>query len=155
MTTRACEDCGRHYEAASARSRFCSSTCRSRAHRAGGGKAPPAAAGDNVRTLRSVDVLAVAAAKPSGESDEQPEGLAASLERRLRDVDRLDSWEGQGALTLARRIESGRDTGSAISSLHRELRAAVAEAMKGVAGPQSALQKHRDELARRRGHAGA
>lgn len=140
MIVKKCETCGRQYEAASARARFCGNTCRSRAHRAAGGREGRAVAGDNVRPLH------VAPPAPAQRS----EGLAATVERQLEDAGRLDTWEGQGALALARRIESGRDTGSAIASLHRELRAAISEALKGVGTTESAVQRRRNELDARR-----
>ena len=81
----------------------------------------------------------------------EPEGLTASIERQLRDAKRLDAWQGQSAVELARRIEAASmDTGSAYAALHRELRAAMTLAMQGVGQRASALDKHRDELAARR-----
>jgi hypothetical protein len=138
---RPCESCGRSYEAASPRSKYCGNTCRSRAHRAAGGREHGQSAGDNVRSLR---------AAPDTAGGDESGGMVASLERKLRDADRLDTWEGQGALVLARRIEAGRDTGSAIASLHRELRVAIAEALKGVGDVESAVTRRRNELAERR-----
>lgn len=141
MSTRRCESCDKPFPAASARSRFCSNTCRSRAHRARGGKQQPEQQAE-VRKLRSVD--------PAAPMDDIGASLTASLERQLREAGRLDTWQGQGAVTLARRIDASRDTGSAIASLHRELRAAVTEALKGVGTTESAVTRHRNELAERR-----
>ncbi len=74
----------------------------------------------------------------------------AQLHAELETAGRLETFLGQHALTLARRIAGGRETGSAVSALSKELRAVRAEALKGVGAPASALQQHRDELAARR-----
>jgi hypothetical protein len=129
---RRCDSCGKPYEAKRPTSRFCGSNCRVRASRG---------------QLAPVDAEPLPVIPPAVSS-----GLVAATEKRLTDVGRLDTWEGQAALDLARRIEvaSAMDTGSAYASLQRELRAAMAEALKGAAKPQSAVSRHQDELARRR-----
>jgi hypothetical protein len=138
---RKCDSCGRQYKAASPRSRYCGNTCRSRAHRAAGSSRPEG----NVRALRSAPPPPTSTTPPA-----ERHGLAGSIETQLAKAGRLDTWQGQGALELAERIESGRDTGSAIASLHRELRAAMTEALRGVGTPESAVTRHRDQLAARR-----
>lgn len=73
-----------------------------------------------------------------------------AVEAELETVDRLGTVLGQAAVGLAQRIEQNRDTGSALAALNRELRATVAEAVKGAGAPRSAISRHRDELAARR-----
>ena len=124
-----CESCRRSYETKSPKSRFCSSTCRSRAHRSG--------------PIGVVSGLP-AAADRSGE-------LVAWVEKHLEDANRLDTFAGQAAVDIARRIdETPAAPLSQVAAAHRELRAAVAEAIKGANATKSALQKRRDELAERR-----
>lgn len=128
---RRCESCGKTYETRSPRSRFCGSTCRSRAFRGQPG--------------------AGLVALPAPQGPVAGGELVRSVEKELRDVDRLDSFLGQAAVDIARRIEgNGRAPLSQVAAAHRELRAAVAEAKKGAHQEKSALQKRRDELAARR-----
>ena len=136
---RNCDSCGSEYDAKRPTSRFCSGTCQKR-HRRARGPVPGEESAPAVRAL------------PSPEDRSPEAGLSAATQKRLADAGRLDSYEGQSALSLAQRIEfrSTMDTGSAYAALHRELRAAMAEALKGSAEPKSALARHRDELAARR-----
>ena len=127
---RRCESCGKTYEAARKTSKFCGGTCRVRASR--GALAPSEA---TLAVLPDPD--------PSS-------GLVAMVEKELRDAGRLDTFLGQAAVTLARRIMADQDTGSAIASLNREMRATVTEAMKGAAVARSAVDRRKDELAARR-----
>ncbi len=123
---RSCESCGGPYEAVRATARFCSERCRKRAQR-GHLIDLPAAAGTGA---------------PDG-------GLSTRVAAELGEAGRLNTSLGQGALVLARRIEEGRDTGTAVAALMRELRAVLTDALKG-AQTRSALDGYRDELAARR-----
>lgn len=132
---RRCEACGKSYATKSARSRFCSSTCRSRAHRNGQGG--PAAGGG---------LVVLPPAQPQGDGE-----LVTYVEKTLTEAGRLESWRGQAALDMARRIE--RATAAPLSqaaAAHRDLRVAVAEAVKGANVAKSALQQRRDDLQARR-----
>jgi len=124
-----CESCGAVFEAARSDARFCGERCRKRAQRG--------AAGGPVRPVERLDDL-------------PGPGLAAAVLAELEAAGRVDTAGGQSALTLARRIEDGRDTGSAIASLNREMRATLAEAVKGAKVPLSSIESYRDELADRR-----
>lgn len=64
----------------------------------------------------------------------------------LQDADRLDTVLGQQALALAAQIVSPFQTGAGVASLSKELRAVMAEAMRGVAAAADPV----DELRRRR-----
>ncbi len=172
MSARPCVVCGKTFEAATARARYCGATCRSRANRSGASKPTtpattpattaattpsPAPTAATVTTLHAVPTPPA-----TSEADRVPEGgvdvagdLVATLTRELRDAGRLDTWQGQSALALAVRLEhSAADTGSAVASLTRELRAAVTEAMKGVGAQKSAVEKLRDDLKKRRERTG-
>ena len=98
----------------------------------------------------SVVPLAALCAPWSAWKTSQALGLAAAVLAELEAAGRVDTAGGQSALTLARRIEDGRDTGSAIASLNREMRATLAEAVKGAKVPLSSIESYRDELADRR-----
>ena len=129
---RPCDICGTKYAAKRATSRYCSAKCRMRASRG----AKPASS--FVATPRA---------------DIGPVEAATMAELRL--VGRLDASLGQQCIALARRLdEPGSDTGSAMASVSRELRATLGEAKRG-AGSATAPQQLRDELAERRVRHGA
>lgn len=75
-------------------------------------------------------------------------GLSAAVRAELEDVGRAGSALGVAALALAERIDSGRESGSALAALNRELRSTLAEATRGTA--RSSVASMRDELAARR-----
>jgi hypothetical protein len=81
--------------------------------------------------------------------------VAAATSRELSDAERLDTALGQAALRLAERLDSGRETGAAAAAVTRELRATLADALKGATRVQSPVEAARDELARRRAARGA
>lgn len=120
---RPCDSCGETYEAKRRTSKFCSDRCRVRGSRG---------------ALAAVRDLPLAE-PPAGEA----RALVSAVERELVAADRLDSALGQAARALAVRIESGVDTGAAVASLTKELRATLAEATKGVAPEESALDRLR------------
>lgn len=65
----------------------------------------------------------------------------------LVDAGRADSAAGRAALAVAARLDVGRDTGSAVAALARELRAALPAALDGAAGeadPLFELQRRRE-----------
>ena len=124
--TRSCESCGRPYEARRPNSKFCGDTCRKRKQRAP----------DSVAPVTSVPPAVTHSA------------LAAAIELTLIDAERLDTFQGRQALALARRIDSPHETGSAVSSLSKELRAVMDEAMKGAhvkTDPVDELRRKREQ----------
>ena len=121
--TRSCAACGALLDESRPAARYCGSTCRTRFSR--GARAVPVPAG------------------PSG-------GLVAAVEAELDAAGRRGSVAGQAALLLAHRVESGRDGGSAVASLARQLVLTMGEALAGAHVPESPLQRIRDELADRR-----
>ena len=120
--TRSCNVCQRPYEAKRATSKYCGVTCRTRASRAG-------------------TTEAVVADLPTPSA-----GLEDALTRELDGAGRLDTWLGQSALELARRISSPHESGASIASLTKQLRETMADALKGAATADDAL----DELRKRR-----
>jgi hypothetical protein len=124
---RACDHCGKKYEAKRQTSRYCSTACRMASSRAG------------QATPRSVTPLPAA-----GE-------LTRAVEEKLAEASRLDTAEGRAAVDIAKRIDSVRAAPlSQVASAHRELRAALEAAMRGANQTKSVLQSRRDELAARR-----
>ena len=73
----------------------------------------------------------------------------------LEAVGRVDHPAGQAALVLARRLDAGMDTGSALAALAREHGARLEAATAGTKSQVSALDRARDELAKRRARKGA
>jgi hypothetical protein len=69
-----------------------------------------------------------------------------ALTRELDAAGRLDSWLGQSALELARRISSSLESGASAASMTKQLRETMADALKGAATADDAL----DELRKRR-----
>lgn len=74
-------------------------------------------------------------------------GLLATIQDQLRAAGRLETVPGQQALEVARQMTAPRQSGSAVAALSKELRALMAEAMKGVAvvaDPVDELRRRRD-----------
>ncbi len=140
---RACDICGTSFEAKRADARLCSQACRKRAQRAGAARTRKSVVAAGLTVVP--DPPAAAAPAPVSGS------LTASTEQALQAAGRANTWQGQSALELARRIDRAFvDTGSAYASLHREFRAAMTDALKGANVAKSAVQARRDELAARR-----
>lgn len=125
---RACDLCQEMYEAARPSSRFCSSRCRTRAHRE-----PPAVL---LPALGVVSVRPVTAVRDAVHAE-----LAAA--------GREGSYLGSLALGLAARIDSHND-GIALALLIRELRqtmdAALTAEHSAVADPVDELRARRDQV---------
>lgn len=124
---RPCDVCGVAYEAKRPNSRFCSATCRKRASR-------------GVPTEHVADVTPLPPAEPEIGPVE-----AAAL-RELQEVGRLETALGRTALTLARKLDVGRETGAAMASLAKQLEATLSTATEGVTAVSDPL----DELRARR-----
>lgn len=124
---RSCQSCGGPYAAKRATARFCSERCRKRAQRGHVIAVFPGTAGGTVGTV-----------------------LVDAVRGELSGAGRLGTALGEVVLMLATRIEAGQDTGSAVAALTREMRASLAEAVKGANAPRSSLASYRDELAARR-----
>jgi hypothetical protein len=115
-----CAVCGTEFEAQRSTRKFCSDSCRERSRKAGASITP----------IR-----------------EKSGGLVASVQRTLRDAERLETPDGEIAVLLAERLMAGAaDTGSSVAAVARELRAALDKALAGVARGSDPV----DELAQRR-----
>ncbi len=126
MFTCTCRSCGSSFEAQRGTAVYCGATCRQRARRSG---------------LTTAPVVPL----PPPPEDDPP--LVVSVRAELARAKRADSVLGQQAIALAGRLATGSaDTGSAVASLSKELRAVMAEAMQGVPAAPDAL----DQLAARR-----
>lgn len=122
---RKCDSCGIAFNTSRASARFCTDRCRQRGKRA---PKPP--------TTRDIPV-------------ELPEDVSDLLEVTKRDLavaGRLDSILGQQAVALAARMSSRHETGAALASLSRELRAVMVEALAGAERATTWV----DEMAARR-----
>jgi hypothetical protein len=109
---RTCEFCGDAFDAKRSTAKYCSATCRQRAKR------------DRAK-------------KSAKESDapEAPQGLVASVRRDLESAGRADTFAGQLALQLAKRLTDPAESG--ISAMSKELRTVMAAAMDGVIPPSA------------------
>jgi hypothetical protein len=125
---RNCDYCGNPYDAQTARSRFCGSPCRIRAHRAGG-----------------VPEHRPAERRVTQRDDSLPSNVEVTREV-LEAADRLRTPAGVGALTLATKLDMGTDTGSALAALQKQHMAALEEALRDAKVAASPL----DELRARR-----
>lgn len=123
--------CGGPFEAKRPNATYCSAKCRKRAQRAG-------TAGGQARTVPLPP-------RPDDPGEDGP--VTAATRRELAAAGREESALGQGALAAARRIDTPTsDSGSAVASLIREHRAALAEALDGAKPAMDDL----DELRARR-----
>jgi hypothetical protein len=123
-----CASCGRDYVARRSNSRFCGDTCKKRAQRAGGAPAE-----------RSDD----------GPKDDGPLVLITS--ETLADAGVLETVAGAQSVLLARRMESGHETGAAMAAMSKQLQALVDAAMASVkrADRMDEVAQRRDEKLRR------
>lgn len=138
---RNCEACGRSYEAKRKTSRYCSSLCRTRVSRAGGGK-PQITAVPSPKTGENAD--------RSDHDQTQPlAGFAATVERELREAGRLDTVLGQLALDLAERTFSRHNTGAMVASMSKEFRTVMAAAMEGAKVEKDPIDLLQEEWRRR------
>jgi len=72
--------------------------------------------------------------------------LAQVTRDQLDAAGRLETYQGQAALELARRIVSPFESGSSVASMTKQLRETMADALKGAAVAADPL----DEIRRRR-----
>lgn len=120
-----CAGCGVELVGRTRRARWCSGQCK-------------------MRVRRGAPLVGVAA--PAGDQDDAGD-IVGAVRSALVAVGRLDTVDGQLALLMARRFESGEGTGSALGGLSRELRNTMALALTGTA---SGVPDFLDELNRRR-----
>lgn len=97
------------------------------------------------KKARRARVVNLDAARPEPTSDGP---MTRQIRAELEAAGRTDSWLAASALMLAGRLDSGQEPGTAVKGLNAELRATMAEALRGVA--RSSVSAMRDELAERR-----
>jgi ABC-type transporter Mla subunit MlaD len=143
---RASDSCGVLYEAIRPSSKFHSPTCRKRASR--GAITPKVVTDSETASVTDGDVPPIGVL-PAPAEPEMGEVESALLEE-LAAVDRTKTSLGRAALALARRVDSGRDTGAGMASLVKQLAATSKDAVADVKSAASPLDRMRDELAERR-----
>ena len=110
---RSCAQCRNLYDTNSPRSRYCSSTCRVRAH--------------NARKKAAV-VAELAPAPPA----DAPPSVAETVRAELSAVDRLTTTAGAAAMALAIRIDAQAETGAGVAALVKQLHQTMAVATADV-----------------------
>lgn len=115
-----CAGCGETFAARSRKAKWCSDRCR---------KAKPSSPSD------------------VAEPDADP-GLVDSVRRELEEHEAVDTFAGQLALQLAKRLSSPEESG--ISSLSKELRTVMAAALEGRTPPAAEEPEDEVDQARRR-----
>ena len=127
---RACEACGKSFNAVRASARFCSDACRKRVARHGGAKPQ----------------LSVVESMP--ERPKNAGSLLGAVMIALEEAKTLETPAGRLAVSLASRIEDpvSMDSGSAVAALSRELRAVMAEALARSSKSSSPLDLIREGL---------
>ncbi|WP_343317764.1 hypothetical protein AAFM46_10950 [Arthrobacter sp. TMP15] len=135
-----CATCEQPFAAKRRTATYCSTQCRVRAHRT-----KPAALPSIVQAA-AAKKTAHGKSPPAPDADE-PGSVADAVRVELEKAERVGTVMGQAALVLARRIDhSAMDTGSAVSSLVKQLSASLDAALAGAVVEEDTV----DELRRRR-----
>jgi hypothetical protein len=136
MADRRCAACAKILTSSNPRQRFCDSTCR-----ANGAK----------RRAKGVPE-ALVTVLPTPDAPEEPAQLGGDVYTatlaELVDADRADTARGRAALALARRIDLGLDTGSALASAVKTLGETIDAATRGARRQETELdrvRRQRDE----------
>ncbi|HSV39574.1 MAG TPA: hypothetical protein VLI04_12530 [Nocardioidaceae bacterium] len=128
-TTRPCEECGEPYVAKTKRSKYCGATCRVRANRrptkTGAAKAK---AGGTVTMLPTAGGPLDETSPANPNTEDVTGSLADQVRKSLGEIHALDTIAGSQAVRVARQIDRGDDSGSAVATLSKELSRLVAEA---------------------------
>lgn len=137
-----CAGCSEPFQAGSPRAKWCSARCKKQAQR------------HPEQVPAPVEPDAPAPADPS-RYDSHP--LVAAAHRELEKAGVLDTFEGQLALALARRVVNPDESG--VSALANQLRAAMTAALEGTSptlepedeeDEDDPVARAEDELARKR-----
>ena len=127
---RLCAGCGRSVASQRAGALYCGDTCKKRGQRA-------------QKAAERQDTAPERGETPESGSEAT---LVASVRAALAEADREASFAGQIALELAARVANGKELGSSVASLAKQLRETMAEALAGVAVAADPL----DEIRARR-----
>ena len=108
-----CEQCETSFQATRSTRKFCSNECRQRAKRT--------------------------------RNDPPPDmsGLLDTVRSELVTLGKVDTVHGQQALIVAARMTSGKETGSAVTSLSQELTRLMAQARAGAASEEDEVTRAR------------
>ena len=125
---RPCEECGATFPAKTKRAKYCTTACRVRANRRPSkvGKAKAEAAG----------AVVVPIGKSAPVHQDAEGGLATQVRETLTELDALTTVAGMAALMVARQIDKGQDSGSAVATLSKELSRLMTEARAEAAPKQ-------------------
>jgi hypothetical protein len=122
--------------------RWCSSWCRTREEQGLPAQSPPGLA-----PVAPVTPAAPVAAP--GRPSRRP-SLVERVAETLEAVGLAGTWEAAAALDLADSLDNGGGSGAARAAWHKELRATMAGALRGVDDPGTRVGAMRNELAERR-----
>jgi membrane-bound lytic murein transglycosylase B len=126
---RPCEECGEPFEAKTKRAKFCGATCRVRANRRPSKTGAAKAAAGGTVTHLPIAGGPLDQTSPADPSVEDIVGsLAEQVRKTLTEAKALDTIAGAQAVRIARQIDRGDDSGSAVATLSKELSRLVAEA---------------------------
>lgn len=129
-TTRACDECGTAYEAKRRTSKYCSTKCRTRVSRrtSKSPAAKPKAAAGTVTQLPTAGGPLDETSPANPNTEDVCGSLAEQVRKSLTDYQALDTISGAQAIRVARQIDRGGDSGSAVATLSKELSRLVGEA---------------------------
>lgn len=128
-----CAECGTTFTAKSSRARLCSHRCRQRASR-------------NGRTGADAPVVPMRPVVPPSDAD----SVEAATRAKLVAAGKMDEPMALATIALARRIDTGLDTGAATATALRGLAEALT-ALLGDTGPMSAVDELRERRRAKRG----
>ena len=119
---RCCDFCKAEFSANRSSARYCSSSCRSKA---------------TVERQRLGAVVEMPAKRKRGAgSPPVAAGVAVTVEKQLAGARKLDTYAGQQALVLARRLDgSAVDSGAAVAALSKELDRLMVDLLAGTEEP--------------------
>lgn len=138
-----CSTCGEDFVAKRKTARYCSTPCRVRAHRT---KPAPLPKVVQMATAKKQAQGQGRGKSPPAESTDDPTSVEAAVLAELKKGGCTGTVMGQSALVLARRLDHPTmDTGSAVSSLVKQLSATLDAALAGA----TAVEDPVDELRRR------
>ncbi|MDQ6524315.1 hypothetical protein RB608_11920 [Nocardioides sp. LHD-245] len=150
-TTRPCDECGTPYEAQRRTSKYCSTKCRTRVSRRTS-KAPAAKskaldpAGGTVTQLPTAGGPLDETSPANPNTEDMTGSLAEQVRKSLTELRALDTISGAQAIRVARQIDRGGDSGSAVATLSKEL-SRLADAAKVEAAPR--IKDAADDIADR------
>lgn len=147
---RDCVVCGAPFKAQRKSAKYCSRTCSARASR--GVKTVPVVTQRQIGGVTEGDSASVT---PLPDPPVKLGPVESALLEELSEHHRETTSLGRTALAMAHRVDEGRDLGSALAALAKQLEATRSAALAGVKSVQSPLDNRRDELAERRARQGA